>query len=264
MSLEVLEVSGLATIQDVGRNGWRRFGVPISGPMDPFALRAANALASNAVECAALEIGLGDTTIQALEDCVIAVTGAGYKLSIYIWDFPLWSSFFVRTGWKIHFNKAEAGMWAYLAVSGGVQTQGILGSRSTYLRGAFGGFKGRQLQAGDVIRTGNLSRLSSGIAARTIARETIPAYTQNPTIDVILGPQTDYFTDESLKTFLSSEYSVSLTSDRMGYRLEGPSLTYCNKTELISEGMTFGSIQVPSNGQPIVMMVWAINHHFSE
>ena len=254
MSLEVLEVSGLATIQDSGRTGWRRFGVPTSGPMDTFAFQAANALAGNVAECAVLEIGLGDTTFQALEDCVIAVTGAGYKLSIYIWEFPLWSSFFVRSGWKIHFNKAQAGMWAYLAVTGGFQTQGILGSRSTYLRGAFGGFKGRQLQAGDVIRTGNLSHLSSEIAARTMARETIPAYTQTPTIDVILGPQTDCFTDESLKTFLSSEYSVSLTSDRMGYRLEGPSLTYRNKTELISEGMTCGSIQVPSNGQPIVMM----------
>ena len=112
MSLEVLEVSGLATIQDVGRNGWRRFGVPTSGPMDTFAFQAANALVGNAVEYAALEIGLGDTTFQALEDCVIAVTGAGYKLSVYIWDFPLWSSFFVRAGWKIHFNKVEAGLWA--------------------------------------------------------------------------------------------------------------------------------------------------------
>ena len=254
MSLEVLEVSGLATIQDVGRNGWRRFGVPTSGPMDTFAFQAANALVGNAVEYAALEIGLGDTTFQALEDCVIAVTGAGYKLSVYIWDFPLWSSFFVRAGWKIHFNKVEAGLWAYLAVTGGIQTEEILGSHSTYLRGMFGGFKGRQLQAGDVIRTGNLSHLSPEIAARTIAPEAVPAYTQNPTIDVILGPQTNDFTDESLKTFLSSEYSVSLTSDRMGYRLEGTALTYCNKTELISEGMTVGSIQVPSNGQPIVMM----------
>jgi biotin-dependent carboxylase-like uncharacterized protein len=254
MSLEVIDVSGLATIQDAGRHGWRRFGVPISGPMDPFALRAANALASNAVECAALEIGLSDTTLQALEDCVIAVTGAGYKLSIYIWEFPLWSSFFVRAGWKIHFNKMDGGMWAYLAISGGFQTELVLDSRSTYLRGALGGFKGRQLQADDVIKTGNFSHSSFESAVHTLPEEARPAYTQNPIIDVILGPQTKYFTDESVETFLSGEYSISLTSDRMGYRLEGPALTHHNKSELISEGMTFGTIQVPANGQPIVMM----------
>jgi antagonist of KipI len=145
-------------------------------------------------------------------------------------------------------------MWAYLAVAGGVQTQPVLGSRSTYLRGAFGGSNGRQLQAGDVIRTGYHSHLSSELAAHTFAPEALPIYGQNPIIDVIMGPQTKYFTDESIETFFSKEYSLSLTSDRMGYRLNGPGLTHRNKTELISEGMAFGAIQVPLNGQPIVMM----------
>src|SRR5512141_2173902 len=103
MALEVIDVSGLATIQDSGRKGWRQFGVPSSGPMDIFAFQAANALAGNSRECAVVEIGLGDVTFQAMQDCVIAVTGMGYKLSIYIWDFSLWSSFFVRAGWKITF-----------------------------------------------------------------------------------------------------------------------------------------------------------------
>src|SRR5215216_4429697 len=129
MSLEVIEVDGLATIQDSGRKGWRQFGVPGSGPMDAIAFQAANLLAGNTVESAAIEIGLGDATFQVTQDCVIAVTGAGYRLSVYVWDFSLWSSFFVRAGWKISFNKTEDGMWAYLAVSGGVQTQPVLGSR---------------------------------------------------------------------------------------------------------------------------------------
>src|ERR1051325_11012748 len=146
MSLEVLEVNGLATIQDAGRKNWRRFGVPTSGPMDAVAFHAANTLVNNSPECAALEIGLGDATFQALQDCIIAVTGTGYQLSIYIWEFPLWGSFFVRAGWKIGFHKIDDGMWAYLAVTGGIQVQPILGSRSTYLRGAFGGFNGRQVQ----------------------------------------------------------------------------------------------------------------------
>jgi biotin-dependent carboxylase-like uncharacterized protein len=130
----------------------------------------------------------------------------------------------------------------------------VLGSCSTYLRGHFGGLEGRQLHAGDVIRTDNPSHLSYELAARTFPPEERPAYIQNPKIEVILGPQTEYFTDKSLETFLSSEYSVRLTSDRMGYRLEGPALSYRNKTELISEGMISGAIQVPPSGQPIVMM----------
>jgi antagonist of KipI len=254
MSLEVVEIGGFATIQDWGRKGWRQFGVPGSGPMDIFAFQAANRLAGNPVECAVIEIGLGDATFQALRDCVIAVAGMGYKLSVYVWDFSLWSSFFVRAGWKISLNKTDDGMWAYLAISGGIQTQPVLGSRSTYLRGHFGGLAGRQLHAGDVIRPGNLSSLSYEFAARTFPEAERLAYTQNPTIDVIMGPQTNYFTDQSVETFLSSDYSVSLTSDRMGYRLEGPALIYRNKTELVSEGMSFGAIQVPASGQPIVMM----------
>lgn len=254
MSLEVVDIGGLATIQDFGRKGWRRFGVPASGPMDMFAFQAANTLAGNPIECAVIEIGLGDATFQATQDCVIAVTGLGYTLSIYLWEFPAWNSFFVRTGWKIHLSKMDDGMWSYLAVTGGIQTQRVLGSRSTYLRGAFGGFEGRQLQTGDTIRTENLAHLPYGLAGRSLTEAARPNYQDHPTLDIIMGPQTEYFSEKSITTFLSSEYSISLTSDRMGYRLEGPLLTQRGKTELISEGMTFGAIQVPSSGQPIVMM----------
>ncbi|HET9587663.1 MAG TPA: biotin-dependent carboxyltransferase family protein [Anaerolineales bacterium] len=254
MSLEVLDASGLATIQDSGRKGWRRFGVPISGPMDIFAFCAANLLAGNPASFAVLEIGLGELTFRALQDCIIAVAGSGYHLSIYLWDFPLWSSFFVRGGWAIHFNKSHDGMWAYLAIAGGVQGRPVIGSQSTCLRGAFGGLEGRRLQAGDRILGGKPSRPLSHLAARTLPVEARPAYRVHPVIDIILGPQTKHFGDESLRTLLSSEYTVSLTSDRMGYRLAGPPLTQRDKTELISEGMTFGAMQVPADGQPIVTM----------
>ena len=254
MTLEVIEANGLATIQDSGRIGWMRFGVPSSGPMDVFAFHAANALAGNSTDQALIEIGLGDITFRAQRDCVIAVAGVGYELSVYIWDFPLWSSYYVRAGWMIRLRKMDFGMWAYLAISGGVQTQPILGSSSTYLRGHIGGFEGRQLQVGDVVGTENPSRSLNELAARTLPEETRLVYEDYPTVDVILGPQKDYFTNESIVMFLSNEYSVSATSDRMGYRLEGPSLTHKNKTELISEGMTFGAIQIPASGLPIVMM----------
>jgi biotin-dependent carboxylase-like uncharacterized protein len=256
MSLEVIDVNGLATIQDSGRRGWRKFGVPVSGPMDGFAFHAANKLAGNDSNCAALEVGLGDITLRALRDCVISASGVGYGLSIYIWDFPLWSSYYVRAGWTIRLTKLDSGMWAYLAIAGGVQAQPVLGSQSTYLRGHFGGLDGRQLQAGDAIKSGSPELSLQELAARTLPEDARPNYGDNPLIDVIIGPQEEYFTEKGIATCfaMSHEYSVSPTSDRMGYRLQGAALTHRNKTELISEGMTMGAIQVPSNGQPIVMM----------
>ena len=254
MSLEVIKANGFATIQDSGRVGWRKFGVPTSGAMDTFAFRAANLLAGNNPNRAAIEIGLGDITFRALRDCVVSVAGVGFGLSVYIWDFPLWSSYYVRGGWAIRLNKLNPGMWAYLAISGGVQTPPVLGSASTYLRGPFGGLDGRQLQAGDVLRSGTPSRPLNDLAARTLPEEARPPYSDNPTLDVIMGPQENHFTEEIITTFLSSKYTVSRTSDRMGYRLEGTPLTHRGKTELISEGMTMGAIQVPASGQPIIMM----------
>ncbi|MCC6300086.1 MAG: biotin-dependent carboxyltransferase [Anaerolineales bacterium] len=261
MSLEIIDIGALATIQDSGRTGWRKFGVPTSGAMDSFAYRAANALAGNdgsAVQlpsdAATLEIGLGDITLRALSDCVVAVAGAGYALSIYIWDFPLWSSYYVRAGWTIRLTKLDSGIWAYLAVAGGVQTQGRLGSTSTNLRGSFGGLDGRRLQVGDVIHSGAPTRPLSELAARTLPESARPAYTDEPVLDVIMGPQENYFTKASTATFMSQPYTISPTSDRMGYRLTGAALIRRNNSELISEGMTMGAIQIPSNGQPIVMM----------
>ncbi|MFN8424850.1 MAG: biotin-dependent carboxyltransferase family protein [Anaerolineales bacterium] len=254
MTLEIVEANGLATIQDAGCVGWKKFGVPSSGPMDTFAFRAANALLGNAPHHAAIEIGLGDIAFRALSDCVIAVAGAGFDLSIYIWDFPLWGSYYIRAGWTIRFTKLDSGMWAYLALVGGVQTQGRLGSASTNLRARFGGLDGRRLQVGDILKADKSSRASSELAARTFPASARPAYSDNPVLDVIMGPQEKYFTAESTATFMSQVYTVSPTSDRMGYRLEGPPLIHKRKTELISEGMTMGAVQVPASGQPIVMM----------
>jgi antagonist of KipI len=254
MSLEVIDLSGLVTVQDSGRVGWQKFGVPTSGAMDWFALSAANKLAGNVANAAALEIGLGDITLRALRDCVVAVAGVGYALSIYLWDFPLWGSYYVRAGWTIRLARQDPGMWAYLAIAGGVQTPSVLDSASTYLRGHFGGFDGRKLQAGDVIHSGMPSRPLTELAARTLPEFTRPAYSGTPIVDVVMGPQDNYFTDESRARFASQEYMISAISDRMGYRLDGMPLIHRSKVELISEGMTMGAIQVPANGQPIVMM----------
>ncbi len=223
--------------------------------MDVFAFQAANLLAGNSPGAALLEIGAGDLELRAGQDCVIAVAGAGYTVSVYTWEFPLWDSCFVRSGWTIRISKSGGGMWAYLAVAGGgIEVPAVLGSRSTYLRGQFGGLDGRLLQAGDILQTGTPVRPLSQLAARTLAEAVRPAYSERPTVNVILGPQTERFIDEGLKTFLSSYYRVGLASDRMGYRLDGPPLAHRDGADLTSEGMIAGAVQVPTGGQPIVMM----------
>jgi antagonist of KipI len=252
--LNVLEVGGLATIQDLGRRGWRRFGVPASGPMDTLAFRAANQLVDNALEAAAIEVGAGDLLLEARADCVIGLAGAGYDLSVQAFKFPLWDSCFVRKGWTVRLSKSGFGMWAYLAIAGGFQVNGVLGSRSTYLRGRFGGLDGRLLQPGDVLRSGPPRRPLELLSARTLPRTARPAYGPSPTVAVIRGPQVERFEPASLHSFFSQRFRLSLTSDRMGYRLEGALPVQAGSADITSEGLAMGAVQVPADGQPIVMM----------
>ena len=252
--LEVLEASGPITIQDSGRRGWRRFGVPAAGPMDELAFAGANLLAGNPNEAAMLEIGGGDILLRAMSDCTIAVTGAGYGLTVNVWEYPLWGSYFVRKGWMIRLEKSGFGMWTYLAVTGGIEAPVVLGSRSTYLRGRFGGMEGRAIQAGDLLRPGEARHAPAEAAGRSISSEGRPTYTREPLIEFVRGPQSESIGDQSWKTLTTSSYQVGAASDRMGYRLEGPRLKHRGSADLLSEGMTAGSIQVPADGAAIIMM----------
>lgn len=248
--LEVIDVSGLVTFQDSGRQGFASYGVPTSGPMDWFAYRAANVLVGNSSNATVIEVGLGEVVFRAKRNCVLAVTGAGFEVLNYVWTFPLWTSFFVRAGWVVHVKKKSGGNWAYLAVAGGFELDSILGSHSTYVRGGLG----RAMQAGDILQTGKPSSELLKLAARNFPVEEYMAYSQSPVIEVIPGPQDERFTEEGCHTFLNSEYRLSASFDRMGYRLDGSPVHHSAGADLISEGMTMGSVQVPANGQPIVMM----------
>jgi len=248
--LEVVDVSGLVTFQDSGRRGFASFGVPASGPMDWFAYQAANSLVGNSVNTPVVEIGLGEAVFRAKRNCVLAVTGAGYEVLNYVWTFPLWTSFFVRAGWYVNIKKKSGGNWAYLASAGGFKVEPILNSSSTYLRGGLGD----SIHAGDILQIGKPSNELLKFAARNFPVEKYMPYTQSPVIEVVAGPQKERFTEEGCRTFLNSEYTVSKTFDRMGYRLEGNSIAHSAGADLISEGMMTGSIQVPANGQPIVIM----------
>lgn len=248
--LEALEVSGFATMQDQGRRGWRQYGIPLSGPMDWFAHRAANFLLENAPDAAVLEIGLSDALFRARRDCVLAVTGAGFEVENYVWRFPLWTSFYVRAGWNVQIKKTAGGNWAYLAAAGGFEAHKVLGSKSSYPRGGLGSV----LQPGDMLQIGRPAFELGKLAARDFPVKDHLSYSPSSCIEVIAGPQAEQFTQESLLSFFASRYTVSSTFDRMGYRLEGQPIRCSTQTEMISEAMTTGSIQITPSGQPIVMM----------
>jgi antagonist of KipI len=259
MALEVLDGGMLTTVQDLGRTGYERFGVPVAGAMDPFALRAANWLVGNPPEAAALEITLAGPRLRATEKCLVAVTGADLGLRVNGWDLPAWKAVFVRQGWTIESRRGAArcapvGCRAVLAVAGGIDVAPVMDSRSTYLSGGFGGFEGRALRRGDLVPVGPVGFHLPERAGRTFPHHLIPSCSDAPTIRVVLGPQDDYFTDEGIATFLSGEYEVSSASDRMGCRLQGPQIVHKDATGIISDGIPLGAVQVPPDGQPIVML----------
>lgn len=246
--LELLEITGIATLQDSGRRGFNKFGVPTSGAMDWYAYQTANSLLNNPPNSATIELGLGEITFHALRNTVISVTGAGYEVENYIWTFPLWTSFYVRAGWTVRLKKTSGGNWAYITIAGGFDSPVIMNSRSNYLRGGIGS----ALKAGDVLQSFHPNTDLLKLAARD--HTPLMPYSQTPTIDVIPAPQADWFTPEGIRTFYESEYTLSPSFDRMGYRLQGKPIEKAITKELISEGMTMGSIQVSADGQPIVMM----------
>lgn len=243
--LEVISPSVLITVQDTGRRGWQALGVPVSGPMDWFAHRAANLLAANPPGTAALEIGFTSAEFRALEDCLIAATGPGFTLFVNDRPMRMGVSIFVRKNGRIRLEKQDSGNWAYLAAHGGIQAPLTLGSRSSYLPARLGP---PPLAPGDTLPIGAARAPLLELAARTLAF--FLDYPPNPTLRVLPGPQADFF---SRAAFYASEYTLSPLSDRTGYRLAGPALTPLRPGELLSEGMTRGCIQIPPDGQPIVM-----------
>lgn len=252
--LRVLE-SSFACIQDAGRPGWERFGVPPGGPMDWVALRAANELVGNPPEAAALELALGALTLESTTDTLIALTGAGFQLSVDGIPMPSWSAVRVRAGQMIQAVPLPAGpgIWAYLGIIGGIDTPPVLGSRSTYLRGHLGGQEGRLLQPSDLLPVRHVTPDWS-LAGRRVPPQARPTYSAQIAARVVLGPQEAWFKPEAVQRFLSEVYTLSRISDRMGSRLEGPRLERARDGDLLSEGMVTGAIQVPPDGQPIVMM----------
>jgi antagonist of KipI len=241
---EVLQPGVLSTIQDLGRTGWQRLGVGTAGAMDRFALQVANLLVGNPRGTAALEIGMGGLRLRCLEDWVVSVCGAEMGAGI-----PLWKSIRVRKGTELFFKSALRGVWAYLAPAGGIDAESVLGSRSTSLRENLGP---RAAAKGDVLRAG--PPRPSTRDGRLFLPSAVPEYPDESIVRVVLGPQEDRFTEEAVQTFLSRSYEVTPRSNRMGYQLSGPPLRHKETADILSEAVATGSVQVPADGQPIVLM----------
>lgn len=255
MALRVLAAGPLLTVQDLGRDRYERFGVPQSGAMDWFSLRVANHLVGNPQGAASLEFALQPPILRVDSDCLVAVAGHGFSPSISGRRVGIFRCALARSGEIIQFASEKTTGWGYLAVSGGIDVPLVLGSRSTYLRGGFGGYQGRVIRDGDVLPVGEWnSFLRWELPGRAIPLKYRIQYTSSVNIPVITGPQKDVFGKSGLDEFFTSEYAVVPSSDRMGYRLDGPPVASCVPIELLSEGNAPGSIQIPPGGQPIVLL----------
>lgn len=242
---EVREGGLYTTVQDLGRVGYRSLGVPLSGAMDPAALQLANVVAGNAPGAAAIECTAPGPVLRALDDITIAITGADLQATLDRATVERGTAISVRAGQTLSFGAPREGMWAYVAVTGGVDVPMVLGSASVYAPGALGGVR---LRAGDV-----LGRREGPTRFLTRRAPSLPIPGTEATIRVIPGPQDAWFEPEVLAAFYRATFTVSVRSDRAGTRLDGPQVQV-QRERMLSDGMVPGAVQVPSGGQPIVIM----------
>lgn len=252
-AIDVIDGGLLTTVQDLGRIGWQRFGVPVSGAMDPWALRAANRLVGNEEGAAALEVTLAGPVLRIDGDGVIGLAGANLGASLDGRPLPLWQAVAVRDGAELAFSGRRAGMRAYLAVAGAIDVPAVLGSRSTFARARLGGFQGRALAAGDRVPVGPCP-MARGFAGRCLPRDAVPRFGPAWTVRVVMGPQDAGFTAEGIRTFLTEWFTLTAQSDRVGCRLSGPPIAHLGVADIVSDGTAFGAVQVSGDGMPIVLM----------
>lgn len=258
--IEILNCKGYATVQDLGRPGYRHLGVPLSGALDCGLLQLANALVQNPVSAAAIEMRLVGPRLRARVPVLVSLAGSvdGIIESTNgeIRPARAWSSHRLLEGDTLKLGTVHSGV-AYLGIAGGIDVPLVLGSRSTYARARFGGFEGRRLAAGDrinILPVGQQSR--DGTSSCRELRLPDPPLLKNSAIRVLAGPQLEHFTGQSRIRLTSEEFIVSQQADRMGLRLEGSRLDHDPRygADIISDAVTPGVIQVPGDGQPIVLL----------
>lgn len=252
--LEIVEPGVLTTVQDRGRYGYQRIGVPVSGAADEYALRAANLLVGNDEGAACLEMTVSGPTVMFLANTWIAITGADLSPSIDGQPTLQWRSIQVQKDSVLSFLDMKDGIRSYLAVAGGVDVPLVMGSRSTYVQSGIGGLDGRALTAGDRLEALSLDAEATYAERRMPHGYGSPVYGDEHEIRVVLGPHRRAFSDESIATLLGSLYVVSSESDRMGYRLDGPRIEHLAGPDVLSDGNPLGAVQVPGDGVPRVLL----------
>ncbi len=252
-AFSVLTPGGYTTIQDQGRFGYQQMGIPVCGVLDAFAFHAANLLVANFKNAAVMEITVMGPRLEIMAEADLAVTGAEIGMTLNDQPIEVWESFSVKPGDILDIQQVKSGCRAYLAVNGGIDVPEVMGSRSTYVGGNMGGYHGRLLKAGDVIKCGRAKRLPR---MRQTPSDMIPSYPSEIVIRAIPGPQDDFFL-EGLDIIFHSDFMVSTKADRMGYRLQGPKVEIRKgmPKSIISEPTMPGGVQIPPDEQPIILMV---------
>lgn len=250
--IHVIKSGMLTSLQDAGRCGYQHLGIPVSGAMDIQSLRMANILLGNQETEAALECTLLGPDIEFEEDCLFSIAGADMKPHLNQKELKLYHVYLGKKGDVLKLDFAVSGVRSYIAFAGGFRIEPVLGSASTDLRCRFGGYKGRKLQTGDRLELKSPKQTLPNMYKRF---EDFEIHSEDETvIRVMTGPQDDYFTSKGKNTFFSGPYRIMQESDRMGYRLEGKAIEYADGVDIVSDGITFGSIQVTAAGLPIIMM----------
>jgi KipI family sensor histidine kinase inhibitor len=258
MTASVTRAGFLTSVQDLGRTGFRQFGVSTSGALDPFGLRVANLLVGNDENATGLEVTLGGLRLRFKDERAVAWCGGQFDVQMGSLSLPAGHVAHLRSGDELKFGRAEIGCRCWLAISGGVDAPVVLDSRSTDLRANFGGILGRALRDGDEVALGEFRRsqtaATEGISPWTAPHDWASPAKRNPLLRFVRGSDWFRFHDSTIQRLTNDEFSVSPDSDRMGVRLDGPELKREDNVDLISEAVAPGTIQVPPSGKPILLL----------
>jgi len=250
MGIRVIKPGMLTTIQDLGRPGYQSQGFGVSGVMDTRSFKIANLLLDNPENEAVIEFTLIGPTIEFTSETIIAITGGDFRPKINKKPVKMYSAIYMNKGDILEFSGCLNGCRGYISFSSYLNIPVVMGSRSTSIKYSVGGLNGRKLAEGDYILFRQKRRYLPYFLSRSLE---IEPPTGQAVLRVVKGPQDSYFTKEGMETFLSGKYTVTSEFDRMGYRLEGPFIAGKDKTDIISDGLVFGSIQV-TGGKPLILL----------
>lgn len=268
MSISVLNSGLLTTIQDRGRYGYEKYGIIVSGAMDQYSMRIANILVGNEENEGVFEITLIGPSLKIKKGNLISITGADISPTINEKKVSMWRPIYLNEDCILKFGKCVSGCRAYIAISGGIDVPVIMGSKSTYLRCKIGGQDGRKIKKGDVINIGKKPSMSLELIdkLKEINTKKSFVYTKwyakglninnNFPVDIRVFEDMQFknIKEESIKEFFTKPFIIDSKSDRMGYRLNGPKIELNEKIEMISGEVSIGTIQIPPDGNPIILL----------